>query len=120
MAASTLTLADDVPANSTYGLVSLKDTEAIYRDQASTIANPRTLRIAHTVAKEANGVDRHLIQVVRTDDDTDGLPVSGAIHVVMAIPRTGPTAANMQKEWEKLKNFIESDWASLIGGFYGD
>lgn len=120
MAASTLTLTDDVPANSTYGLVSLKDTEAIYRDAASSLQSPRTLRMAHTVAKEANGVDRHLIQVVRTDDDTDGMPVSGSVHVVIAIPRTGPTTANMLKEWEKLKNFIESDWASLIGGFYGD
>lgn len=117
MAQDTLTLADDTPTNSTYNLVSLQGSEAIYRDAASVISNPRTLRISHQTSKEADGIDRHLVQLSRTDDDADDVPHTGTVHVVLAHPREGVTSANIALEWEKLKNCVDASITELLGGF---
>lgn len=119
MALESITLQDDAATNYTYSLVSLKDTEALYRDSASALQNPRTLRIAHTTAKAGDGTDRHLIQVARVDDDTDGVPFTGSVHVVIALPREGVSQADLELEWEKLKNFVDTGFSSLCGGFFG-
>lgn len=117
MAQDTLTLADDTPTNSTYNLVSLRDSEAIYRDAASSISNPRTLRISHQTATQPDGSDRHLVQMSRTDDDADGVPYTGTVHVVFALPREGVAEADFLLEWEKLKNLVDASISDLVDGF---
>lgn len=114
---SDLTLTDDTPTNSTYKLISSNKGETIYRDSVSSLDEPRTFRASHQTSTEPNGTDRHLAQLIRVDDDADGLPQSGTVHVVVALPREGVTAANLKLEWEKLKNYIDADWDDFIGGF---
>lgn len=117
MAQDTLSITDDTPTNSTYNLTKLSESEAIYRDAASLITNPRTLRISHQTATQADGVDRHLVQFGRVDDDADSVPYTGTVHVVFALPREGVTSANLTLEWEKLKNLVDASVAELLGGF---
>lgn len=117
MAQDTLTLKDDTPASSVYNLVSLQGSEAIYRDAASSINNQRTLRISHQIATQSDGIDRHLVQLARTDDDADGIPFTCTAHVVFAIPRDGVTEADFLLEWEKLKNIVDVSVAELYDGF---
>lgn len=117
MAQDTLSITDDTPTNSTYNLVSLQGNEAIYRDAASSITEQRTLRISHQTASNDDGVDRHLVQFARTDDDADDVPFTGTVHAVFALPRKGVTSANLTLEWEKLKNLVDASIADLLGGF---
>jgi len=117
MAQDTLTLADDTPTNSTYNLVSLRDSEAIYRDAASTLTEQRTLRISHQLATTVDGTDRHLVQLSRTDDNAGDVPYTGTVHVVIAAPRDGVTEADLVLEWEKLKNLVDASIANLYDGF---
>lgn len=117
MAPETLTLKDDTPTPSTYNLQTLQGNEAIYRDAASTLSNPRYLRVSHQITKENTGIDRHLVQLSRMDDDADGVPFTGTAHVVFAIPRDGVTSADMVLEWEKLKNCVDVAIDDLLAGF---
>jgi hypothetical protein len=114
---SILILADDTPTNSTYKLVSSAKNEMILRDSGSTLDEPRTFRVAHTISSKQNGSDRHLVQLVRVDDDTEGVPYTGLVHVVYEQPREGVTSANMKLEWQKLKNFVDANWDDIAGGF---
>lgn len=117
MAIDEITLSDDVPNNSTYLLMSIKDNEAIYRDQASSLSEPRNFRISHQLSKTQDGTDRHLVQCIRTDEDADGDPHVGSVHVVFASPRDGVTAANLTLEYEKLRNWLDANIADILGGF---
>lgn len=114
---SSLTLSDDTPTNYTYKLISNNKNEMILRESTSTLDEPRTFRVSHQVDGNVNGVDRHLAQLVRVDDDADDAPHSGSVHVVLAQPREGVTSANMELEWQKLKNFIDANWDDFVGGF---
>lgn len=108
---------NDGTANKTYNMVSLSGNEAIYRDVASTLTNPETLRISHDVSKTADGTDRHLIQLARVDDDANGVPYTGTVHIVIAMPREGVAAADMLKEFIKLHTYVTAEWSDLIEGF---
>jgi len=114
---SDLTLTDDTPTNYTYKFISSKSGEILLRDSASSLDEPRTFRVSHQVASEPNGTDRHLAQLVRVDDDAEGVPFSGAVHVVLAMPREAVAAADMEIEWQKLKNYIDDNWSDFINGF---
>jgi hypothetical protein len=110
-------LADDTPTNSVYKLMSLGANEAIYRDEDSTLVNPRLLRVSHQPASNDAGIDRHLVQLSRSDDDEDGVPYTGTVHVVIAQPRSGVAIADLELEWEKLKNLVDANFAELAAGF---
>lgn len=115
-----LTMSDDTPTNSTYKIISNSKSEMILRDSASTLDEPRTFRVSHQESKDPNGTDRHLAQCVRTDDDADGMPQAGSVHVVAAQPREGVSNANLLLEWEKLRNWIDANWDDFCGGFFPD
>lgn len=117
MAIDEIILTDDTPTNSTYLLMSIKDNEAIYRDQGSSLGNERVFRVAHTVAKNNDGSDRHLVQCNRTDDDADGIPFTGSVYVVLNLPRSGVTSADLILEYEKLRNWLDTNIADVLGGF---
>jgi len=113
-----LTMTDDTPTNSTYKVISQKTGEIIFRDSASTLDEPRTFRVSHQSPSDPNGVDRHLAQMVRSDDNADGMPQVGSVHIVVAQPREGVAQADLLLEWEKLRNWVDANWADFAqGGF---
>jgi hypothetical protein len=105
----------------TYNQVSLKSTskssEAIYRDAASTLALPKTIRVSHELAPSVTGTDRHLVQFNTTELDND-VPYTGSAHVVFAAPRKGVSSADMLVEWKKLKDLVDDHFDLLLGGFF--
>lgn len=105
-------------ADFNYVQISLNGTEAIYRDDSSSLQNPRTLRVSHENAKAPDGTDRHLVQLVRVDDDADGVPYTGTVHVVLAVPREGVSQADMLLEFNKLKDVVTDFWDEIIAGFF--
>ena len=112
-----ITLTDDTPTASTYKVISNNNAEIICRDSASSLDEPRTFRESHTASKDPNGSDRHFAQCVRVDDDADGVPQTGTVHVVLVTPREGVSNADMKLEWEKLKNHIDDNWSDFSNGF---
>lgn len=117
MATETLTLKDDTPTSYTYVLTSLNGNEAVYRDNSSSLQNPRLMRISHQITSKDDGSDRHLVQLSRSDDNADGDPFLGSVHVVLSLPREGVTSADLVLEWEKLKNCVDVAITELLDGF---
>jgi hypothetical protein len=99
-----------------YEQISQSNSENIFRDVASSLANPCTLRIAHTDGGP-NGTDRHLVQFARTDDDADGMPITGTVHIVIAAPRTGVAKADLETELTKLCTLVAAEWDDIYNGF---
>jgi hypothetical protein len=120
MAVESLVIKDDTPTSSTYNLMSANGSEVIYRDAASSLSNPRILRVSHQNATKADGTDRTLISFSRVDDDADGVPFTGTVHIVFARPREGVSSADLLLEWEKLKNTADANISNLVGGFFPD
>lgn len=117
---SSITMTDDTPTNVTYGLVSAKGNEMILRDTSSSLDTPRLAQFSSQISNSANGTDRHLIKMTRTDDDADGNPITGSVHTVIALPREAVSSANLQLQWEMMKNYIDANWDSIVGGFLPD
>jgi hypothetical protein len=113
------TVINDGVGDKSYNLVSLTESEAIYRDAATSLQEPNTLRISHQNANKASGIDRHLIQLGFTKEDTDDLetPHTGLIHVVIAAPRKAVPEADMLLEWVKLHTYVTANFAALYDGF---
>jgi hypothetical protein len=103
----------------TYNLVSLTGSEAIYRDAASSLSEPNTIRISHQLSNKQHGVDRHLVAFARTANDDDDLetPYTGSVHVVISAPRDAVSLADLSKEWTKLATFIDTNLDEIYGGF---
>lgn len=100
-----------------YDMVSLSQKEAIYRDTSSELSQPRTIRVAHTPTSKSDGVDRHLVQFSRTDDNAESIPFTGSVHVVIAMPREGVAKGDMLMEWEKLRLLLDTKFSEILGGF---
>jgi len=115
---ATLTLTNDAAVDSTYQQVPAPVGEVLYRDTASSLSEPRTLRLAYQQAADDDGVDRFLVQMKRVDDDADSMPQSATVHVVFSLPRKGVTNADVVLEWEKLKNLIEASISEITAGIY--
>lgn len=97
--------------------VSANKSETLYREQTSSLAEPRTLQVSHDIATAQDGIDRHLVKLARTDEDADGNPFTGSVHCVIAAPRDGVTKANLLLEFKKLYDVISENWDSVYGGF---
>jgi len=113
------TVINDGTADKSYNLMSLTESEAIYRDAATDLVEPNTLRISHQLAKNSSGIDRHLVSFGFTKKDTDDLetPYTGTIHVVVAAPRKAVPEADLLKEWIKLHTYVTANFAALYDGF---
>ena len=110
---------NDGTAAKSYNLVSLTESEALFRDAATTLTEPNTLRISHQFANKATGIDRHLVALGFTKEDTDDLetPYTGTVHVVIAAPRKAVPEADLLKEWIKLETYVTANFAALYDGF---
>jgi hypothetical protein len=113
------TVINDGTADKTYKLVSLTEKEALWRDQATSMSEPSTLRISHQPAKDSSGLDRHLIalSMINEDEDDEQTPYQGTVHVVIAAPRKAVTEAELLKEWIKLETYVTTNFAALYDGF---
>lgn len=113
------TVINDGTDNKTYNLMSLTESEALFRDAATSLVEPNTLRISHQFAKNGGGVDRHLVALGFTKKDTDDLetPHTGTVHVVIAAPRKAVPEADLLKEWNKLSAYITANFSALYDGF---
>jgi hypothetical protein len=113
------TVINDGTDDKTYALVSLTESEALWRDIATSMSEPSTLRISHQAGKNSSGTDRHLIalSMINEDVDDEQTPYTGTVHVVMAAPRKAVTEAELLKEWIKLHTFVTANFGSLYDGF---
>jgi hypothetical protein len=110
---------NDGSEDKTYGQISLTGSEAIYRDIATSLVEPSTLRISHQLGTKNTSIDRHLVsfQVIENDDDDAETPYTGSVHVVIAAPRQTVGSAALLKEFNKLSTFVAANWDDLYGGF---
>lgn len=113
------TVINDGTADKSYKLVSLTEREAIFRDAATNLIEPNTLRISHSPASSNTGTDRHLVQLGFTKLDVDDLqtPYTGTVHIVIAAPRKAVPEADLLKEYIKLHTYITANFAALYDGF---
>lgn len=94
-----------------------KPGEAWWKDESSTLSNPRTLRIAIQKAKSATGTDSIVVQFNCTADDVEGMPHTGQAHEVLRLPREGVTEAMLTAEHACLQNLLGStQLAALLNG----
>jgi hypothetical protein len=100
-----------------YLAISFLENEATFRSSSSTLSNPETLRIAHTPAKDDDGVDRHLVSFGMVVDDSDGVPRTGTVHAVIAFPRKGIAQADIDLLYTRLKDVLDTHMATITGGF---
>lgn len=108
---------NDGAGNVTYTQLSLTSKEGLYRDVTSSLSNPRICRVSHETAKSNDGSDRHLVQFTRTDDDADGNPYMGSVHIVISAPREGVSQSDLQAELTKLTNLVTAKFSDIVGGF---
>jgi hypothetical protein len=118
MALDTITLNNGV-IDEDYALQSQTAKSAIFRNVNSTLANPQTCEVAHTITTEVNGTDRHLIRLARTANNDEGIPRTVTAHVVLTLPRdTGGLQTKLELEWVKLKDVVDTFIDEILGGFY--
>lgn len=108
MFATDITLAGDASSSQTYSLQSIANGKAVRGDVATGPALPRSLTISHTEASKAGKVtDRHLVRFdLVKEDSTTKEKATGAIYVVIEMPREIITVAQLKDMATQLKNFL--------------
>lgn len=113
-----ITFTDDTPTASTYSEISTgKKNEYLYQDDSCTLDEARTCRLSHQIATTPNGVNQHLVQMLRTDESaTEDISATGGVHIVIKNPKQVVTSADLLLEWEKLKNKVDEQWDRIVAG----
>lgn len=88
-------------------------------DSASSATEPRGLVIRHQVSgKNADAVDRHLVQAYYTKLDPETIPRTGIINVTLAVPRSSIITPTIM--YNLMSNLIDlltaQQWAGLQAG----
>lgn len=121
MFADTITLINAAGSDITFKLVKQDGSGTVRFDPTSTLALPHTLAIKHQVTGTGpNAVDRHLIQFVKTfQNSTTGKVVSSTVNLTIAVPRDDAvTLSEVIDDVVSLfhflsgANFDETDFAS--------
>jgi hypothetical protein len=104
---STLTIADEVNASSTFAENFRQGTRAERINIATSLSEPTSMVISHNTGKQGTVVvDRHLVQFTKTallaDDIT---PVTTIVNLSITVPR-GSTAGDPDELVGYLINFI--------------
>lgn len=94
--ASSITLKDRNKASVTFnGFGSPDSGGASWLNSATDLSAPHVLNIKHTLAKPGlKGVDRHLYQITKTVNDTDGNPYTLTGNFTVIRPRSGLFTVN--------------------------
>lgn len=105
---STLTLADAAAANKSFVQNKLDATGSDRIDTTTTLANPRIMSIRHTTAgKGTSAVDRHLLQFVHNEADSNGLPIAVIVNTTISVPRSSTISrAEIDDLLAFTKNFL--------------
>lgn len=108
MLATTLTLADAAAANKSFVQNKLDSTGSDRIDTTTTLAAPRLMSIRHTTTgKGATAVDRHLIQFVHNEVDSNGVPVAVVVNTTVQVPRSSTISrAEIDDLLAFTKNFL--------------
>lgn len=103
-----IVLTGDAASTQTYSLQSINAGKSIRGDALLGAALPRTMTIGHTESSKAGKItDRHLVRLdlVKADAIT-GLTVNIGVYLVIEMPRTTATVAQVKDMVTQLKNFL--------------
>jgi hypothetical protein len=85
----TLTLDNATGTESTFALQGRDSSGARRIDTASTLSEPQSLVIKHSRSGQGlNAVDRHLVQVAKTELDSNGIARTAIVNFTMAVPQS--------------------------------
>ena len=103
-------IADSVPANQTYSLISMNAGKSIRSNPARPVSEPVILTISHEALKKASKTHyRHLVRLDMTELDTDNVTkFNGYVYVVIGQDDRVVTEAMIQDLTVQLKNFLTS------------
>lgn len=110
MFSNDITLAGDASSSQTYALQSINDGKSIRGDKTLGAALPRLLTISHSASKKGTQVtDRHLVRLdLAKADAVTGEKVNLGVYLVLEMPRTVATNAQLKDMVTQMKNFITS------------
>lgn len=110
MFSNDITLAGDASSSTTYALRSVVDGKSIRSDASATLGSPKSLTVNHSVIKKADGLmaDRHLARFDRTEVNSEGKSSTASVYVVLEVPRSIVTEAQVLDMVTQLKNFLST------------
>jgi hypothetical protein len=114
-----ITLAGDSSSSQTYDVQSIEGGKSIRGDATRGLALPRSMTISHaTTAKGSQTSDRHLVRLdLAVADATTGEKVNMSVQVVLELPRTVATVAQLKDMVTQIKNFlIDANITKLLNG----
>jgi hypothetical protein len=111
MLALDITLAGDASSSQTYSFANYPaPTKSLRGDRVAGAALPRTLTIGHSVmVKGTQSTDRHLVRLdLAKADAVTGEKVNIGAYLVIEMPRTVATVAQLKDMITQLKNLLSS------------
>lgn len=117
MLADTLTI-NDGTADLDFVKTKVLSDGAMRLNDATTALEPETLIIRHQVAGGAGtAVDRHLVQLKRTELDTEGVAQDLQVNLTLAVPRSATfNVADVTRLVTLVINTIETRVAEIARG----
>lgn len=109
MLALDITLAGDAASSQTYSFANYPTpTSSLRADRVAGAALPRSMAIGHsTMKKGTQTTDRHLVRLnLSKADAVTGEKVTMAAYLVIEMPQTVATVAQMKDIITQLKNFL--------------
>jgi hypothetical protein len=113
MFATDITLAG-TSTSKTYSLVSIVEGKALRKDATAEAQAPRTMVISHqSVKRNGYTADRHLVRLddsfnVPVGTGTDSIDVLGSVQIVIEMPRTYVTAAQIKDVLDRMLTLLGS------------
>lgn len=109
-------------SDQTYALLGEDQTGSKRLDTASTLTEPRSLVIKHSVqGSGANAIDRHLVQASYTKVNSSGVPRTGTVNLTIAMPRdTVITSAIIEDLLANIVSLVCNHAFSATTGFTND
>lgn len=108
--ANDVVIADSVPANQTYSLISMNAGRSLRSNAARPVNEPAVLTISHeSIKKTSKNHYRHLVRLDLTELDADGVtPYTGYVYCVIGCDDRVISESHLQDLVIQLKNFLSS------------
>jgi hypothetical protein len=92
-----ISLLGDAAHTVVYALQSIEGGRAIRKNATAPLGEPETLTVAHSATKRGLlTVDRHLVRLDLTKSDVSGALAVASVQLVLEVPRTIITAAQVK------------------------
>lgn len=102
-----ITLAGDAGSSRAYALTSVEGGRSIRKNATAPSGEPETLTIAHSATKRGTlDVDRHLMRLDLTKSDVNGNKATASVQLVIELPRSISTAAQVKDMKTQVVNFL--------------